>query len=64
MYVIFGKKIRLNYKRNFPFFIDLFAFLRSIVLGEFCSVNFCFFYGALNYLDVFLVHVYAIKCVN
>ena len=29
-YVIFGKKIMLQYKRNFFMFIDLFTFLSSI----------------------------------
>ena len=39
-------------------------------IGEFCSVTFvclfvCLFvYGALNYLDIFRIQVYAIKCVN
>ena len=28
---------------TFRFFIDLFAFLSSIVVGEFCSVIFAFF---------------------
>ena len=33
-------------------------------IGEFCSVTFvCLFvYGALNYLDIFRIQVYAIKC--
>ena len=29
-------------------------------VGEFCSVSFVF-YGAFNYLDIFLIHAYAIK---
>ena len=40
-------------------------------IGEFCSVTFlfvclfvCFFYSALNYLDIFRIQAYAIKCVN
>ena len=35
-------------------------------IGEFCSVTFVclFFYGALNYLDIFRIQAYAIKCVN
>ena len=36
-------------------------------IGEFCSVTFvCFFYGALNDLDihVFRIQAYAIKYVN
>ena len=41
-------------------------------IGEFCSVTFVclsvclfvFFYGALNYLDVFRIQAYAIKCFN
>ena len=38
-------------------------------IGEFCSITFVclyifFFYGALNYLDIFRIQAYAIKCVN
>ena len=37
-------------------------------LGESCSVTFVclfgFFYGALNYVDIFRIQAYAIKCVN
>ena len=37
-------------------------------IGEFGSVTFvCLFvcfYGALNYLDIFRIQAYAIKCVN
>ena len=40
-------------------------------IGEFCSVTFVclfvclfFFYGALDYLDLFRIQAYAIKCVN
>ena len=37
-------------------------------IGEVCSVTFVclfgFFYGALNYLDIFRIQAYAIKCVN
>ena len=37
-------------------------------IGEFCSVTFVclfvFFYGALNYLDIFRIQAYAIKCFN
>ena len=36
-------------------------------IGEFCSVTFvCLFvfYGALDYLDLFRIQAYAIKCVN
>ena len=36
--------------------------------GEFCSVTFvCLFvcfYGALNYVGIFRIQAYAIKCVN
>ena len=38
-------------------------------IGEFCSVTFVclfvvFFYGALNYVDIFRIQAYAIKGVN
>ena len=34
-------------------------------IGEFCSVCLVFFYGALNYLDIFRIQAYAvIKCVK
>ena len=34
-------------------------------VGEFCSISFVFqLYGAFNYLDIFLIHAYAIKCVK
>ena len=37
-------------------------------IREFCSVTvvclFLFFYGALNYWDIFRIQAYAIKCVN
>ena len=36
-------------------------------IGEFCSVTFvCLFvfYGTLNYLDIFRIQAYAIRCVN
>ena len=36
-------------------------------IGEFCSITFVylyFFYDALNYLDIFRIQAYAIKCVN
>jgi len=37
-------------------------------IGEFCSVTFVcllgFFYGALNYVDIFRIQAYAIKCVK
>ena len=59
----FAKRRCYTTNETFRFFIDLFAILSSIVVGEFCSVIFALFYGALNYLDVFLVQVYAIKCV-
>jgi len=37
-------------------------------IGEFCSVIvivlFCFFYGALDYLNIFRIQAYAIKWVK
>ena len=76
--IIFRKKIRLQYKWNFPSVYSL-TFLNSIWsfpdasealenqvnadIAEVCSVIWlCLFYGALNYLSIFWIHAYAIKC--
>ena len=54
--VIFGKKIRLQYKRNFLSFPGVSEggkIKLTPTNGEFCSVILSFFFqGALNYLDI------------
>ena len=72
-------KVTINANETFRVFIDLFAFVSSIRgfpnarkdwknqvnanVGEFCLFVF-FFYCALNHLDIFWIHTYAIKCVK
>ena len=77
--VILGNKIRLQHKWNFPSVYWSIRFLKldsrfswcqqrlenqvNANVGELCFVI-RFFYGDLNYLDIFWIQAYVVNCVK